>query len=166
MTLAAGLFGRRNFIATVGSSDNLFGQPNRSEKADMQSRQSRRRLLATLSSAAGVSLIGSPNVFAQQAPPETSRIRLSKSAAICVAPQYVAEDLLRAEGFTDVEYVLRPPAALAEALGRGEVDLAMHFSPPCIVAIDAGQCPSRSWQACTLAASNCLRMRAFAAFAI
>ena len=105
----------------------------------MQSRQSRRRLLATLSSAAGVSLIGSPNVFAQQAPPETSRIRLSKSAAICVAPQYVAEDLLRAEGFTDVEYVLRPPAALAEALGRGEVDLAMHFSPPCIVAIDAGQ---------------------------
>ena len=105
----------------------------------MQSRQSRRRLLATLSSAAGVSLIGSPNVFAQQAPPETSRIRLSKSAAICVAPQYVAEDLLRAEGFTDVEYVLRPPAALAEALGRGEVNLAMHFSPPCIVAIDAGQ---------------------------
>jgi NitT/TauT family transport system substrate-binding protein len=65
----------------------------------MQSRQSRRRLLATLSSAAGVSLIGSPNVFAQQAPPETSRIRLSKSAAICVAPQYVAQDLLRAEGF-------------------------------------------------------------------
>ena len=66
----------------------------------MQSRQSRRRLLATLSSAAGVSLIGSPNVFAQQAPPETSRIRLSKSAAICVAPQYVAEE------FTEFRIVL------------------------------------------------------------
>ena len=25
--------------------------------------------------------------------------------AICVAPQYVAEELLRAEGFTDVRYV-------------------------------------------------------------
>ena len=49
----------------------------------MQSRQSRRRLLATLSSAAGVSLIGSPNVFAQQAPPETTTIRLAKSRGIC-----------------------------------------------------------------------------------
>src|SRR3984957_13338383 len=107
----------------------------------MQSRHSRRRLLAALSSAAGVSLIGGVNVFGQQTALETTRIRLSKSAAICVAPQYVADDLLRAEGFTDVEYVLRPPAALAEALGRGEVDLAMHFSPPCIVAIDAGPAP-------------------------
>src|SRR6476660_3186484 len=116
MTLAAGSFGRRNFIATVGSSDNPIGQPNRREKADMQSRQTRRRLLATLSSAAAAGLM-SPSVFAQQAPPETSRIRLSKSAAICWAPQYVADDLLRAEGFTDVEYLLRPPAVLAEALG-------------------------------------------------
>ena len=77
-----------------------------------------------------------------------------------MAPQYVAEDLLRAEGFTDVEYVLRPPAAPAIALGRGEVGFGYALSPPCIAAIDAGQ-PSRSWQACTLAASNCLRMRAF-----
>src|SRR6476620_3857909 len=123
MTLAAGLFGRRNFIATVGSSDNLFGQPNRREKADMQSRQSRRRLLATLSSAAGVSLIGSPNVFAQQAPPETTTIRIAKIAGICIAPQYVADELLRAEGFTDIRYVAVDagiPASLL--LARGEVD--------------------------------------------
>ena len=104
----------------------------------MQSRQSRRRLLATLSSAAGVSLIGSPNVFAQQAPPETTRIRLSKSAAICVAPQYVADDLLRAEGFTDIRYVARRPGfwrtvTRARRGGFGALLAAI------IVAIDAGE---------------------------
>ena len=38
-------------------------------------------------------------------PPETTRLRLSQIPGICVAPQYVAEGLLRAEGFTDVEYM-------------------------------------------------------------
>ena len=28
------------------------------------------------------------------------------SPGICIAPQYVAEELLRAEGFTDVRYVV------------------------------------------------------------
>ena len=40
---------------------------------------------------------------------------------ICLAPQYVAEDLLRAEGFTDVEYVEFPTerrSIEALALGR------------------------------------------------
>jgi NitT/TauT family transport system substrate-binding protein len=46
--------------------------------------------------------------------------------------------LLRAEGFTDVQYVMRPPAVLSPAIGRGEVDFSMHFSPPSIVAIDQG----------------------------
>jgi NitT/TauT family transport system substrate-binding protein len=32
-----------------------------------------------------------------------------------------------------------PPADLTPALARGEVDLSMHFSPPSIVAIDAGE---------------------------
>src|SRR3954453_15966917 len=36
---------------------------------------------------------------------ETTRIRFSQIPGVCVGPQYVAPDLLRAEGFTDVEYV-------------------------------------------------------------
>ena len=93
----------------------------------MQSRQSRRRLLATLSSAAGVSLIGSPKVFAQQAPPETTTVRIAKIAGICIAPQYVADELLRAEGFTDIRYVAADagiPASLS--LARGEVDFTAN----------------------------------------
>ena len=65
---------------------------------------SRRRVLAGLSaSAAG--LIGGTHGFAQEAPPEITTIRLTKIPGICVAPQYVAEELLKAEGFSDVQYV-------------------------------------------------------------
>ena len=35
----------------------------------------------------------------------------SQIASLCLAPQYVAEDLLRAEGFTDVQYVPHGPRA-------------------------------------------------------
>jgi NitT/TauT family transport system substrate-binding protein len=106
----------------------------------MQSRQSRRRLLATLSSAAGLSLIGNPSLFAQQAPPETTTVRIARIAGICIAPQYVADDLLRAEGFTDIRYVPTDagiPATLS--LARGEVDFSASYAPTLIIPIDAGE---------------------------
>ena len=80
----------------------------------MQSTQSRRRLLATLSSAAAASAFGGA-ISAQEAPPETKTIRLIQNAGICVAPQYVADELLRAEGFNEIQYVMRSPAIMAQA---------------------------------------------------
>jgi NitT/TauT family transport system substrate-binding protein len=53
----------------------------------MQTTQSRRRFLATLSSAGAASLLGAPDTSAQQAPPETTTVRLAKVAGICVAPR-------------------------------------------------------------------------------
>ncbi len=44
-------------------------------------------------------------VAAAEGPLETTKIRLSQIAGICVAPQYIAEELLRAEGFNEVQYV-------------------------------------------------------------
>jgi NitT/TauT family transport system substrate-binding protein len=105
----------------------------------MQTAQSRRRFLATLSSAGVAGLFGVPDSPAQDAKLETTSIRLAKNATICIAPQYIADELLRAEGFTDIQYVLRTPAVLSGAIGRGEVDLSLHFSAPSIVAIDAGE---------------------------
>jgi NitT/TauT family transport system substrate-binding protein len=105
----------------------------------MQAAQSRRRFLATVSAAGAAGLLGSPNSFGQSGAPETTTIRLAKSGAICIGPQYVAEGLLRAEGFTDIQYLFRPPAVVPEALRRGEIDLSLHFSAPSIVAIDAGE---------------------------
>jgi NitT/TauT family transport system substrate-binding protein len=105
----------------------------------MQIKQSRRRFLAALSSAGAMGLLGAPNSFAEEAPPETTTIRLAKNNGICIAPQYVADELLRAEGFTDIQHVARLPAVMAAAIGRGDVDMSMEFAAQLIPAIDAGE---------------------------
>jgi NitT/TauT family transport system substrate-binding protein len=92
-----------------------------------------------LASAGGASLIRARDSVAQEKPSEITTIRLAKSASICWAPQYIADALLRAEGFTDIQYVVRTPAVLAGALARGEVDFSLHFSAPSILALDAGE---------------------------
>jgi len=85
-------------------------------------------------------LIGSAKVGAQEAPPETTTVRLGKIYGICIAPQYVAEDLLRAEGFTDVRYVATNPGiSTALALARGEIDFTTNYAPPMAISIDAGE---------------------------
>ena len=42
---------------------------------------------------------------AAEEPLETTSVRLLQGTPICGAPVYVAEELLRAEGFTDIRYV-------------------------------------------------------------
>ena len=103
----------------------------------MQMMQNRRQFIGTLSAGA-VGLIGTTASFPQEAPLEITSIRIAKNSTICIAPQYVADDLLRAEGFTDIQSVERAPAILSAALGRGEVDFSLHLSAPSIVAIDSG----------------------------
>ena len=105
----------------------------------MQAKQSRRRFVATLSSAGAMSLIGGGNSLSEDAPSETTTIRLIQNAGICVAPQYVADELLGAEGFTEIQYVMKSPAVMSQAIGRGEVDLSLHFAALLIPAIDAGE---------------------------
>ncbi len=56
-----------------------------------------------------------------------------------MAPQYVAEELLRAEGFTEVTYVATGPgAATASAVANGEIDFSLNFVTNSIVALDSG----------------------------
>ena len=59
--------------------------------------------VAALAGAAGLLPYGVGQAAAEPAP-ETTRIRLYQAPTICLAPQYVAEDLLRAEGFSEIEY--------------------------------------------------------------
>ena len=106
----------------------------------MQSTQTRRSFLTTLSSAGVVGLVRARDSYAQEAPPETTTVRLGKIYGICIAPQYVAEDLLRAEGFTDVRYVATNPGiSTALALARGETDFTTNYAPPMAISIDAGE---------------------------
>jgi NitT/TauT family transport system substrate-binding protein len=105
----------------------------------MQMAQNRRRFLATLSSAGAAGLIGASNSSGQEAPPETTTIRLAKSRSVCIAPQYLAGELLRAEGFSDVRYVPSDAGIRqSKALASGEIDLTLHFSPPLLIPIDVG----------------------------
>jgi NitT/TauT family transport system substrate-binding protein len=78
-----------------------------------------------------------PRSAAAEPPLETTRIRLVQTPSMCSAPQYVAEELLRAEGFTEVVYLEREgPHAVAEALASGAVDISMQFSARLIVQLD------------------------------
>jgi NitT/TauT family transport system substrate-binding protein len=74
-----------------------------------------------------------------EAPLETTRLRFWKSPSLCHAPQFLAEPLLRAEGFTDVQYVDAAGAGRAYgALAAGEMDIISLFSAPLITRVDAG----------------------------
>ncbi|MBY5391370.1 ABC transporter substrate-binding protein [Rhizobium leguminosarum] len=105
----------------------------------MPSIQNRRRFLAGLTAGAAVGLLGAPQSLHAESPLETTRIRLAKIPSICVAPQYVAEELLRAEGFTEVVYVVTGAgAAQASAVANGEIDFTLNFVTNLIVALDTG----------------------------
>jgi NitT/TauT family transport system substrate-binding protein len=102
--------------------------------------QSRRDFLAGLSLAGAASVLGTRRLVASEAPPETTTIRLNKIPGICIAPQYVAEELLRAEGFTDVRYVeTEAGPGTSEGMARGEFDFGLNFAPLLVIPIDAGK---------------------------
>ena len=98
--------------------------------------QSRRRFLtnAAFAGAAGVrttlalagaaSLVRAAPSLAAEGALETTTVRIVKTPAICLAPQYVSEELLRAEGFTDIRYLDIPDWDEAPGIGRGEVDFS------------------------------------------
>jgi len=65
----------------------------------------RRDFLTRLPLVGAAALLGvRPAPVAAEPPPETLRVRLIRSPDICLAPLYMAEELLRGEGFTDVQY--------------------------------------------------------------
>src|SRR5262245_40043782 len=105
----------------------------------MNDRSFRRRDLLGWSLAAGSALAPVRAWAAAEPPPETTRIRLSRYAfdVACVAPMWVAEELLRAEGFSTVEYV--EFTGDIDMLASGKQDLILYDSPGFILALDEGQ---------------------------
>lgn len=101
---------------------------------------SRRDFLANLSLAGGAALLGlQSNAFAAEAPLETTSLRLLEIPALCWAPQYVAEELLLAEGFSRVQYVKKEiGAGIFQALSSPEADMSMSIAGPLIMQMDGG----------------------------
>jgi len=104
----------------------------------MPNTQTRRRFLTTLSAAGAAGLARAPRALAAEAALETTSVRLPKILSICVSPQYAAEELLRAEGFTDIRYVESEAATVVEPIGRGKIDFGLQYAPLLIPAIDVG----------------------------
>ena len=99
---------------------------------------SRRRFLAGLSGIGAAALLRKP-ALAAEGPPETRLVRLPKEESICVAPQDVVDDLLRAEGFTDIGHVpLAVGTYVPEAISRGALDFGLNFATVQIAGIDRG----------------------------
>lgn len=100
---------------------------------------SRRRFLTNTSVLGVASLLGLRRASAAEPPPETSRIRLVHLPAICTAPQYIAEELLRLEGFSEIEYVELNVNTTALVVEAGEADIAMEAAPSVVTALDTGR---------------------------
>jgi NitT/TauT family transport system substrate-binding protein len=100
--------------------------------------QTRRRFLTTLSLAGAAVTMPARRVWAAEPPLETTTVRIGKLPVICVAPQYVCEALLRAEGFTDIRYVDTTFQTEEEDLGRGKFDFHTTLALGHVIAIDRG----------------------------
>jgi NitT/TauT family transport system substrate-binding protein len=98
----------------------------------------RRAFLHGLTAAGTLGGLGlSAGRTAAEPPPETTTIRLLVTPSLCVAPQYVAEPLLRSEGFADVTYLPTDVGGITRALASGTADFTLHFVGPCIIELDA-----------------------------
>jgi NitT/TauT family transport system substrate-binding protein len=99
--------------------------------------QSRRDFLAAMSAASAAGFIGTRASLADDGPPETTTVRLRYDPGICIAPWFIAQDLLRAEGFNDVRYVPVPAGATTtQMIARGEIDFALSDPATTIFRLD------------------------------
>jgi NitT/TauT family transport system substrate-binding protein len=100
---------------------------------------SRRTFIANASALSAASLLGVSRPLAAEPPPEVKKIRLVHTTAICLSPQYIAEELLRLEGFSTIEYVDTPVAKGLTLVEAGRADMTMGAAPDVVAALDAGR---------------------------
>jgi NitT/TauT family transport system substrate-binding protein len=99
---------------------------------------SRRRFLVNASVLGAASVFTLPDASAAEPAPEITKIRLVKTPAICLAPAYVAEELLRLEGFTEVEYLEGDPNG-TQMLFENRADVAASVPVEALSFLDAGK---------------------------
>jgi NitT/TauT family transport system substrate-binding protein len=107
----------------------------------MQIMQTRRRFLAGAAMAGAAGIVGFPQPLHAEPPLETTTVRLPHwvGGSYCWAGAYIAGELMRADGFTDVRYVRGDKSVdQSEWIARGETDFSVNFSPKQIASIDAG----------------------------
>ena len=102
---------------------------------------SRRDFLGGLTVAGTAGFLGlRSHPAAAEPPPETTRLRVMDTAEICMGtPLLVAEDLLKGEGFSDVQYVKMATGPEGyKAVASGDLDFSIGAAPSLIPQLDAG----------------------------
>src|SRR5215475_14103953 len=100
-------------------------------------RADRRRFLRTLGYAAGSALFGVGGRAAAEPPLETTRVRLIKGPGLCNAALYMAEEVMRLDGFTEVEYLPdEEELGTSKLVATGEADISMSFAAPLLIRIE------------------------------
>jgi NitT/TauT family transport system substrate-binding protein len=101
--------------------------------------QNRRSFLTGVSAIGVAGMLGARGTSAAEGELETNSIVFVNAPGICIAPQYIAEELLRAEGFTDFRYVDSEPGLVAaRKLANGEADFCVEFQTGFIMPLDEG----------------------------
>jgi NitT/TauT family transport system substrate-binding protein len=107
----------------------------------MTPRVTRRSFIVNTSALGAAHLLAFPRPARAEPPPETTKISLFEGPVTCIAPHYVAQELLLQEGFSEVRYVKFPSETQSvppENLLSGEVDMSLSFVPTDIAYIDSG----------------------------
>lgn len=100
----------------------------------------RRRFISGAGGAAALAALGlNPEAVAADPPPETNRIRIVHVPASCHAPQYLAEELLRMEGFTEVVYVPHGTRHIPALLESSKADISMWNAMELLPYLDANR---------------------------
>src|SRR3954452_21980228 len=102
----------------------------------MRTLPTRREFVATLAWAGAASVVSARGSLADEPPPEVTTLRLAITPATCTAPVYIADEMLRAEGFTDIRYVLR---SHPDDISAGRMDFDQDSGAWLALLLDAGE---------------------------
>lgn len=102
----------------------------------MQIQPNRRDFLTSLSAVAAAGVVGPGGALADEGTLETTTLRLGHYPNICLAPGFISEELLRAEGFTDIRYI---PDSPIDAVARGALDFDFETAAWFVSQLDAGE---------------------------
>ena len=129
-------------------------------RSSTKERIDRRDFMIGASALSAAALLGIPSRAAAEPPPEIKKIRLVKIPALCLAPEYLAEDLLRLEGFTSIDYVEMDRTIDYEMLTENLADMTALAPPYLMPTLDAGvshprACGDSRWLLRTVRAREC-----------
>jgi NitT/TauT family transport system substrate-binding protein len=118
----------------------------RPEKAAMRSFSNdvstRREFLRRISFVGTATILGVAAQATSGEPPlETTTLKIIYDPdipGICYAPQLVAEDLLRADGFKDVRYVKLIEGSESKTLATGQADISADFAANLLMGLERG----------------------------